>query len=123
MAGDRLVLVGEVLVTREIIARRRVSFAEQDALLDDVMRRYRVVRVRMDQTGMGEKPVEDAKRRHGESRVEGVLFTGAASHHNQRMYTAAGYRITPARPEQLDDRIAGAVYLHKPVSALTGRTS
>jgi len=31
----------------------------------------------MDQTGMGEKPVEDAQRRHGTSRVEGVLFTGA----------------------------------------------
>lgn len=71
-------LVGDVLWTREIIARRRISFAEQDALLDDVMRRYNVVRARMDQTGMGEKPVEDAKRRHGSLRVEGVLFTGAA---------------------------------------------
>lgn len=70
--------VGDVAWTREIIARRRISFAEQDHLLDDVFRRYRVVRCRMDQTGMGEKPVEDAKRRHGESRVEGVLFTAAA---------------------------------------------
>ncbi|MDR2837747.1 MAG: terminase family protein [Azonexus sp.] len=68
--------VGDVLWTREIITRRRVSFAEQDALLDDVFNRYRVLRVCMDQTGMGEKPVEDAKRRHGTSRVEGVLFTG-----------------------------------------------
>jgi len=71
-------LVGEVLVVREIIAKKRISFAEQDRLLDDVMRRYRVVRVRMDQTGMGEKPVEDAKRRHGSERVEGVLFTPVA---------------------------------------------
>lgn len=71
-------LVGDVLWTREIIARRRISFAEQAALLDEVMRRYRVVRVRMDQTGMGEQPVEDAKRRHGELRVEGVLFSAAA---------------------------------------------
>ncbi len=70
--------VGDVAWTREIIARRRISFAEQDHLLDDVFRRYRVVRCRMDQTGMGEKPVEDTKRRHGESRVEGVLFTAAA---------------------------------------------
>ena len=70
--------VGDVLWTREIIARRRISFAEQDMLLDDVMRRYRVVRGRIDQTGMGEKPVEDAKRRHGESRIEGVLFSAAA---------------------------------------------
>lgn len=71
-------LVGDVLWTREIIARRRISFAEQDDLLAEVMRRYRVVRVRMDQTGMGEKPVEDAKRRHGSERVEGVLFSPAS---------------------------------------------
>lgn len=71
-------LVGDVLWTREIIARPRISFAEQDQLLAEVVQRYRVVRIRMDQTGMGEKPVEDAKAAHGEMRVEGVLFTGAA---------------------------------------------
>lgn len=69
--------VGDVLWTREIVAKRRISFAEMDALLDDVMRRYRVNRLCMDQTGMGEKPVEDAQRRHGSMRVEGVLFTAA----------------------------------------------
>lgn len=69
--------VGDVLWTREIIERCRVSFAEQDALFDDVLRRYRVSRACMDQTGMGEKPVEDAQRRHGSMRVEGVLFTAA----------------------------------------------
>ena len=68
--------VGDVLWTREIIERRRASFAEQDALLDEVFARYRVLRACMDQTGMGEKPVQDAQRRHGSSRVEGVLFTG-----------------------------------------------
>jgi len=71
-------LVGDVLWTREIIAKKRISFAEQDALLAGVMKRYRVVRLRMDQTGMGEKPVEDARRVHGEDRVEGVIFTPAA---------------------------------------------
>lgn len=69
--------VGDVLWTREIVERRGATFAEQDALLDDVMSRYRVLRVCMDQTGMGEKPVEDARARHGSSRVEGVLFTAA----------------------------------------------
>lgn len=68
--------VGDVYWTREIIARRRISFFEQEALLDDVFTRYRTLRCCMDQTGMGEKPVEDAQRRHGSSRVEGVLFTG-----------------------------------------------
>jgi phage FluMu gp28-like protein len=72
-----LELVGDVLWTREIIARKRISFAEQDAELDSVFSRYHVVRCDMDQTGMGEKPVEDAQRRHGTSRVEGVLFTSA----------------------------------------------
>lgn len=68
-------LLGDVLWTREIITRKRASFAEQDALLADVFNRYRVVRCCMDQTGMGEKPVEDAKIAHGSLRVEGVLFT------------------------------------------------
>lgn len=71
-------LIGDVFWTREVIARKRITFAEQDHLLDEVMRHYRVGRVCMDQTGMGEKPVEDAKRRYGEYLVEGILFTGAA---------------------------------------------
>ncbi|WP_113241667.1 terminase large subunit domain-containing protein [Escherichia coli] len=66
--------VGDVYWTREIITRKRATFAEQDALLDDVFFRYRVLRCCMDQTGMGEKPVEDAQERHGRSRVEGVIF-------------------------------------------------
>jgi len=70
-------IVGDVAWNREIIARKRISFAEQDALLAEVFDRYRVMRCCMDQTGMGEKPVEDARRRHGSTRVEGVLFTGA----------------------------------------------
>lgn len=69
-------LLGDIAWTREVITQRRISFAQQDALLDDVFARYRVLRCCMDQTGMGEKPVEDAQRRHGTSRVEGVLFTG-----------------------------------------------
>lgn len=69
--------VGDVLWTREVITRRRASFFEQDQLLAEVLARYRVVRCRIDQTGMGEKPVEDAKRSHGASRVEGVLFSAA----------------------------------------------
>lgn len=70
-----LELVGDVLWTREISILDRAPFWQQDAELDRLMRRYKVARVCMDQTGMGEKPVEDAQRRYG-SRVEGVLFTG-----------------------------------------------
>lgn len=66
--------VGDILWTREIVAEKGISFAQQDAILDRIMRRYKVVRGCMDQTGMGEKPVEDARRRYGEFRIEGVLF-------------------------------------------------
>lgn len=69
--------VGDVLWTREVVVLKGAKFAVQDATLDELVRRYRMQRLCMDQTGMGEKPVEDAMRRYGEERVEGVLFTGA----------------------------------------------
>lgn len=67
--------IGDVFWTREITARQRISFSEQEMLLAGVFARYHVLRCCMDQTGMGEKPVEDAIRKWG-PRVEGVLFTG-----------------------------------------------
>ena len=67
--------VGDVLWTRDTIRMRRASFAAQDDELARVMDTYDVRRLCMDQTGMGEKMVEDAQRRHGAHRVEGVLFT------------------------------------------------
>lgn len=67
--------VGDVLWCREVIAKQRISFAEQDFLLDEVFNKYKVLKCAIDQTGMGEKPVEDAIRRYGSSRVEGIIFT------------------------------------------------
>ncbi|MBS9781104.1 MAG: terminase family protein [Gammaproteobacteria bacterium] len=67
--------VGDVLWTRQIIALKKASFAEQEARLDDVFRKYNVVRCCIDQTGLGEKPVEDAQRKHGSMRVQGVIFS------------------------------------------------
>lgn len=72
-----LELIGDVLWERERIEQKRATFADMDAQFDDVMMRYNVARSCIDQTGMGEKVVEDAQRRYG-SRVEGVLFTGAS---------------------------------------------
>ena len=66
--------VGDVLWCREIVELRHQSFAAQDAAVADLMARYRVERLVMDQTGMGEKPVEDARRRYGGA-VEGVVMT------------------------------------------------
>lgn len=68
-------MVGDVLWTRELVELSRESFATQDATLDDLMRRYNVVRLCMDETGIGLKPVEDAGKRYGRNRVEGVKFT------------------------------------------------
>jgi phage FluMu gp28-like protein len=69
--------VGDVFWTREIRTLRRASFAEQDAAMAELMAAYRIVRCGMDQTGMGEKPVEDAGRRYP-GRIEGVVFTPAS---------------------------------------------
>lgn len=70
-------LIGDVLWERERIEQKRATFADMDAQFDDVMQRYNVVRACIDQTGMGEKVVEDAQRRYG-GRIEGVLFTAAS---------------------------------------------
>lgn len=69
--------IGDVLWERERIEQKRATFADMDAAFDEVMSFYRVGRSSIDQTGMGEKVVEDAQRRYG-SRVEGVLFTSGS---------------------------------------------
>ncbi len=71
-----LELIGDVLWTREIAVLKGAKFSVQDFTLDALTQRYRMQRLCMDQTGMGEKPVEDAQSRYGVHRVEGVLFTG-----------------------------------------------
>lgn len=68
--------VGDVFWTREVVKFKDASFAAQDDELARLVDAYKPIRICMDQTGMGEKPVEDAKRRHGNYRVEGVGFTG-----------------------------------------------
>ena len=70
-----LELVGDVAWTREIAALRAETFKAQDAELDRMVQRYRPRKVAMDQTGMGEKPVEDATDRYGTHVVEGVVFS------------------------------------------------
>lgn len=96
-------LVGDVLFTRQIVELKNKKFAEQDEALDAVFNSFNVVRCCMDQTGMGEKPVEDAQRRYGEWRVEGVLFTVAnkltlATQGKQR-FEDRTLRIPTGKPE------------------------
>ena len=71
-----LEMVGDVAWTREIRTIQGGSFKQRDDVLHELVERYRPSRIAMDQTGMGEKPVEDAKRRYGEYVVEGVIFSG-----------------------------------------------
>jgi len=73
--------VGDILWTREVVPMKKAKFAEQDAERDRLHEHYRVRRQCMDETGLGMKPVEDAKATHGEFRVEGVVFTNANKHH------------------------------------------
>ncbi len=73
--------VGDIAWTREVVKLKNASFAQQDYELDRIFASYKVRRCCMDQTGIGEKPVEDAQKRHGTYRVEGVIFTGASKQH------------------------------------------
>lgn len=68
-------IVGPILWLRERWKQRGATFAEQDSVMKRVFRVYKMLRFGIDQTGMGEKVVEDAVRDHGD-RVEGILMTG-----------------------------------------------
>jgi phage FluMu gp28-like protein len=68
-------IVKNVLWLRERREERGITFRAQDEIFDGQFNRFRILRYGVDQTGMGEKVVEDAVGRHGE-RVQGVLFTG-----------------------------------------------
>lgn len=58
-------LVGDIYWTREIITLKRVALREQLGELDRVFNQYHVIACYLDQTGMGEKMVEDAQYQHG----------------------------------------------------------
>ena len=90
--GDKSVIwafeeVDGVLWLRERWEAVGATFAEQDEMMDAMIRRYKTFKAKIDQTGMGEKVVEDAKARHGEL-VEGVLFTAP-----NRLDLATSYRV------------------------------
>ncbi len=67
-------IVGPMLWLRERWLKRGATFREQDVEFDRIMAFYRVLRAAIDQTGMGEKVVEDAIAKYGE-RVIGLLMT------------------------------------------------
>ena len=67
--------VGDVLWTREMSLLRNARFSEQRAEVRRMQRRYKAIRVGVDQTGMGEAFFEQLQDDHGEHMVEGFLFT------------------------------------------------
>lgn len=69
-------LVGDVLWMRDRWTGLKQTFQAQDDASAAMIRERRMVRYLIDQTGMGEKVVEDEQRRYGASRVEGILLTG-----------------------------------------------
>lgn len=68
-------LVRGVLWLRDRWEDNSATFKLQDEVFDRMFRDYRVAAARIDQTGMGEKVVEDAQGRHGSTRVQGTIFT------------------------------------------------
>lgn len=67
--------IGDVLWVRELVVMRGWTFGAQRDEVARILRDYRVVRVAVDQTGMGEAQVEALQDRHGRLRIEGVLLT------------------------------------------------
>jgi phage FluMu gp28-like protein len=110
--------VGDVLWERERIEQKNATFAEMDMAFDDVMTRYWVAEADIDQTGMGEKVVEDAQRRYG-SRIHGVLFTAGSklimANQGKERFEDRTLRIPMGQPKYRSD-------LHKlrKVSSPTG---
>lgn len=111
--------VGDVLWEREMSILKGASFAEQDAEFDRLMTHYNIVRACMDQTGMGEKPVEDAQRRWGRHKIEGVIFT-AASKLTMATLGKEGFEDRRLRLPMGDIKLRKDLHLLKKVSGPTG---
>jgi phage FluMu gp28-like protein len=98
--------MGDVLWTREVRVLTGATFAAQDRSLDALVKKYRVRRVCLDQSGLGERVVEEAKTRLGAGLVEGVLFTGPVK---QDLASALKRRVedktvrVPADPDVRED--------------------
>ncbi|MYE02052.1 MAG: hypothetical protein F4Y03_12400 [Alphaproteobacteria bacterium] len=67
--------VGDVLWARQVEILQDRRFSEQRAVVRELVRHFRVVRLGVDQTGMGESFFEDLQDDHGEHMVEGILMT------------------------------------------------
>lgn len=69
-------LIAGTLWQRDTYEEIGQTFAHQDAFFDNLFKIRRVGSAWIDQTGMGEKVVEDLIIKHGATRVHGELLTG-----------------------------------------------
>jgi phage FluMu gp28-like protein len=69
-------LVGDVLWLRDRWTARAATFRAQDDAFDAIWKSRRVASAWIDQTGMGEKVVEDLQLKYGSTRIHGELLTG-----------------------------------------------
>ncbi|HNP80139.1 MAG TPA: terminase family protein [Nitrospira sp.] len=70
--------VGDVYWTREVVTMKGAKFAAQEMEVARILADYPTLRrLCIDQTGMGEKFVEDVQATHGSGRIEGVVFNNA----------------------------------------------
>ncbi len=68
--------IGPVFWQRDEQILVNKPFSEHDAVIADQFRFFRLVRLAMDQTGIGERSVEEMQRAHGSHRIEGVIMAG-----------------------------------------------
>ena len=69
-------LVGDVLWMRDRWVEKGASFRAQDDAFDEIWKKRRIASAWIDQTGMGEKVVEDLQAKYGDTRIVGQLLTG-----------------------------------------------
>lgn len=73
--------VGDVAWSRVVVRLKKKTFAAQLEIFDHLMETFDVRRACIDKTGLGMPIVEEAQRRWGEYRVEGVTFNGEVKQH------------------------------------------
>lgn len=66
--------IGRVAWVREERVLKNAPFAQHDAAIAELISDYKVSRLVMDQTGIGERSVEMMQNKYGKSRVEGLLM-------------------------------------------------
>lgn len=115
-----LELVGDIYWTREIITLKRVALREQLTELDRVFSQYNVMLCYLDQTGMGEKMVEDAQYHHGKRRVQGMLFN-VATKLNMATIGKNAFEDRQIRIPQGDNDLREDLHKLKKVTGSTGQ--